>query len=548
MTSELYHANNGLEIALDEYLEACQTFQNSNLNATPKPQGSVDPVPRVITSEYRRIALLEKKMRHVKETLEISRGGSSIVTPINTLPVEVLTRVFWLVTKSKPCKLDPWSLKYGGLLKYPVLLTHVCPYWRQIIIDSPLFWSHIDAIPLMCTDETVKTRIQTFVTRAGYSTLDIHISMPYPTDEHWESFGLSEFLGPLVPRIRSLDVEIIMDDDIEDYEVQPPALDFCASILSVCLGPGSVPGILTEVNLRIDTLIRCLFLEGAEGGRRDENYLSIDVPTHHLESIWRYVTILNLGGIFPFWSSVAYSGLVELRLDGNSYINDKTISECQLASILSSSPQLRTLIISLSIVPAGTPCVPVLLSSLDTLVLHPEATHNLECVMRLLIPGLKPLHTTIGGIARDLGEKNTITEAAKFFSRSNLTTLHVVDIDNFSRLLGSVDTIQGLGITISAREDAESLLACEKPPNLYPRRLHIFSRSSFSFSFHLLSQLVQMYTPRQLFLRGLYRIDRDGVHLTKADDIEQGLSNFGFTTEVILLELPGFKDEPFLSF
>ncbi|CAE6342055.1 unnamed protein product [Rhizoctonia solani] len=551
MTSELDAAKNALGIALGEYLDVCQDFQSGNSNTASEAHGPLDiPItilPEHLANEYRRVVLLEKKIQRAKAALKISRNYSSAITPINSLPTEVFTHIFRLVTESEPCRLDPWSPSYGGLPKYPVLLTHVCSHWRRIIVDTPFFWSHIDAIPLAYTDERIQNRVQTFVTRAAHSTLDVHITTPYPTDEQWETVGLSEFLGPLVPRIRALDLEIIIDENVEDYEVEPPARDFCASVLSVCLGPSCVPGTLTQVQLRVDTLVTCHFIEGIEDVRHDD-YLSLDVPAHRLEATWQHVTILSLEGLFPFWSSAAYSGLVELRLDGHSYLGGTPILEHQLANILSSSPRLQVLIIALPITPANTPCAPVLLSDLDKLVLQPKATDTLECITRLLIPGLKRLHTTIGGTTWDLDEKGIFTETAKFFSRSNITTLHVVGVKNFPKLIGSVGTIQALALTISTGADVNILLTGEKPPNLQPRRLHILSRSFFNFEIDVLSQLVKMYAPRQLLLRGPYHIARDGVHLTRADEIEQELSTLGYATEVILLELPGFKYEPLLSF
>ncbi|CEL56530.1 hypothetical protein RSOLAG1IB_07879 [Rhizoctonia solani AG-1 IB] len=541
-----------LEVALNEYLDACQGFQIANPNSISEAHELIDVIPSTITpeclaNEYTRITLLEKKIQRTKAVLEISRNRASVITPVDSLPAEVLIHILRLVAESESCELDPWSPGYGGLPKYPVLLTHVCTRWRRIIIDIPLFWSHIDAIPLMHTDERIRNRTQTFVARAGHSTLDIHITTPYPTDEDWEAAGLSRFLVPLVPRMRSLNLEIIIDENVEDYEVESPTRNFCASILSVCFGPGCVPGTLTRFQLRVDTLVACLFLEGV-GNVRHDDYLFLDVPAQHLEDIWQHITVLRLKALFPFWSSTAYSGLVELRLDGRSYLGGTPISEHQFANILSSSPRLRVMIIDLPITPAITPYSPVLLADLDTLVLQSRATraNSLEHIIRLLIPGPKPLHATIDCKAWSLVEEDNVTETAKFFSRSNITTLHLLGAGNVSRLIGSVSTIQALALTISTREDVESLLAGEKPSNLYLQRLHILNRSRFEFGINVLSQLVKIYAPLQLLLRGPYHITRGEVHLTRADEIQQELSNLGCSTEVLLLALPDFKHEPLL--
>ncbi|CAE6369270.1 unnamed protein product [Rhizoctonia solani] len=546
--NELEDASNELEAALDEYLNAC--FVTPNLETTLGTQkivcvpGSNDY--ELIAKEYPRVALFEKQIKQAKAAISASRNTSSVTVPVNALPVEVLIRIFEFVANAESCKLGPRSQTYMKMPQYPVLLTHVCAHWRRIIIGTPLFWTHIDAAPHLYNSKRLRDRTQTFIERAYHSTLDIHISTVYPTDEYWEATGLNEFLAPLIHRIQSLDLEISLEYT-GIYDPQPSARDFCSSILSNCFGANCMPGTLTQVSLKTDA--EYLFLEPAETNTHG-NRLALEVPASHLQNIWRCVTILRVDNLFPFWTSIAYSGLVELCLGTYDQFNSGTISTYHLSQILSSSPQLRVLHFGLHVVPTDNPSKAVLLSHLRILVLCPKTTNDLESITRLLTLAPEPLHMTIYSPQDNPDEAYITTEIARFFARSNIATLHFVGTTNCFKTLSLVSTLQTLAFTTYSGEDINTVLGCNKPHDLYPKRLHLLGiGDQIDVAMGALVQFVKMYMPQQFLIWGLYGIICDqSPTKCSVTQIEQELSSTGITSQVLLSEPPDPTEYSLMSF
>ncbi|KAH7335527.1 hypothetical protein B0J17DRAFT_670525 [Rhizoctonia solani] len=514
MGDELNVARNALEAALGEYMDACLASRSPGVSSK-----MVDPEsPSAITSallakEYLRVASLEKQIQQAKAAIITSRNGSSNTTLVNTLPVEVLALILQLAAKSGPCKLDPWSPEYERLPDYPIQLTHVCAHWRQLIIGTPFFWSHIDVTPLLESRERLRERTQTFITRAGRSPLDIHIT---------------EFLAPLVPRMQSLDLDIQIDEEQEDYDPEPSARDFCST--------NSTPGTLTQLSLEMET--NYIFLVAIENAQEGE-HLPVEVSAQHLEEIWRHVSVLKLNGLFPFWTSSAYHGLVELSLVTGSEWRGAHISEHHLAGIFSSSPRLRVVKLGLPIIPSESSCKATTLISLEALILYLKTTNELESIMRLIIPGQKPLRVTIPDITRDHSDEifKTTTETAKFFARSNVIMLHFSDATNYFKILCSLESIENVAFTIRMSGSIDTLIR-NKPLHVFPRRLYLLSQGALDLEIGTLRGLIRVYAPKNFTLWGPYRIFRVGEKIDNIAEIEEELSISGTTAKVMFSKPP----------
>ncbi|KAH7335537.1 hypothetical protein B0J17DRAFT_80008 [Rhizoctonia solani] len=184
--SDLDISSRELDIALDEYLDAClaQSFYATSLEGAQIHHANLNPIYELIKNEHLRASLFQKQIQQAQAAISFSRNSSSATVLINALPAEVLTRIFGIVTGAKFCQLHTWCPGYEKLRKYPILLTHVCAHWRQIMIGTPSFWTHIDVHPRLHENEWLWHRTQAFISRAGCSPLSIHISFHYPTDEH----------------------------------------------------------------------------------------------------------------------------------------------------------------------------------------------------------------------------------------------------------------------------------------------------------------------------------------------------------------------------
>ncbi|GAB1518488.1 hypothetical protein RhiTH_001547 [Rhizoctonia solani] len=531
--SELESASNALGAALDEYLDACFATRNPKIASKTE---SIVCVPNsnsheFIAQEYPRATFFEAQIQRAKAAIGEAINSSSVTAPMKVLPTEVLTRIFRLAIGTEPCTLNLWPVE----TQYLVLLTHVCAHWRRIIVGTPLFWTHIDATPHIYNSERLQDRSRTFLDRAGSAPLELHISTPYPTDEYWEATGLNEFFIPLIPRIQSLDLDVRIEYT-GSYDACASAISFASSVLSKCFGTSYLPETLSQASLRMNICnhIGHLFIESAEAEPGD-NQLLLEAPETHLRNVWGGIRVLRLASIFPSWTSIAYSGLVELSLGTYDGYNRVDISVYHLAQILSSSPELRVLDFGLCIIPSDNLPTAVSLPHLQTLIMRPKSRNDLEYVMRLFTPGSEPLHMAICSSLADPDETYTTAEIARFFARSNVATLHFVGITSCLELLSLVNGLQTLALTIYSSEDMKSIFAYEKPCHLHPKRLHLLSVNPDELAIDTLLQLAKLYVPQRLVVWVPYTITRGPVpkiHSTTL--VEQELSNIGITGKVVI--------------
>lgn len=87
MIQELSAANNHLGTALDGYIRACSAVENSLAVVSQEFLNLLD-------DELLRLSSYATKIAHAKASLQRMRNRASIIAPINTLPDEVLTRIF----------------------------------------------------------------------------------------------------------------------------------------------------------------------------------------------------------------------------------------------------------------------------------------------------------------------------------------------------------------------------------------------------------------------------------------------------------------------
>ena len=92
--------------------------------------------------EYQ-LQAIDDEIRSLEESIRALRSRRNALAPVSSLPIEVLTTIFTLLhgpvasspltrPKEKPDHL-PW-----------IRVAHVCHHWRDIALNQPLFWSHVD--------------------------------------------------------------------------------------------------------------------------------------------------------------------------------------------------------------------------------------------------------------------------------------------------------------------------------------------------------------------------------------------------------------------
>lgn len=374
-----------------------------------------------------------------------ARNRIPALVPINSLPCEILTRIFRLICDSESFCGEAdhiESSERNGLPKYPDLLLSVCSHWRHILTTSHRVWSHIDLIPHHSLSKQFLARAQTYVARACRAPLEIHIVDPDPHDPDRpdEDDDLLRFLASVAPQIRSLKLDI--RHEIEDCH---------AMIFYNCFATAE-PGTLKQLCISAypsNDLSPRAFLEGTETSKNAEN-LSVALPEQLLGDLWRPITILHLSELYPYWTSQAYHGLVELRLTPFGTAAPP-MTELQLARILKSSPRLRILHLNINITESpliDDTLVPVRLDDLRTLNVSLMEHNELGILLRMLAPGSKSLDMTLAlPIKARALDPNLKNEIRGFFARSKITRLRVERSDTclwLTELLGLTPYIQAL--------------------------------------------------------------------------------------------------------
>ncbi|KDQ62011.1 hypothetical protein JAAARDRAFT_107428, partial [Jaapia argillacea MUCL 33604] len=115
----------------------------------------------------RRVSALEEK-----RDLTQSRCTNiiSLLAPIRRLPPEIISKIF--VHTVGPDFINP--LKY----QLPVLLTHVCSYWRQIALSTSTLWASLLIAP-RDGGEIARMRpiLDCFLARSGTVPLSTHVDL-----------------------------------------------------------------------------------------------------------------------------------------------------------------------------------------------------------------------------------------------------------------------------------------------------------------------------------------------------------------------------------
>lgn len=437
MIEELQAASSRLNAALERYLTACSTIATC-YDPRNTVEGVSRAIPDLIPSELELIALYETRIKQAKAIINQTRNVVPNITPINTLPPDILSYIFQLVFDMQACYFrDQYNLKPFSLV-YPETLSRVCSCWRQIAKNTRVLWSHIDVVPFQgyISSSRLLTRAEVFAARADPTPLDIHIIGETSSESPDIDIHLNTFCTSIATRIRSLNLSTchIFSD------LHHSALEAC---LSNC-----VPGTLKELIIAGDSTNGRNpfgFIESSEATVHPNRRL-LDIPHRRLEECLLPVTVLRLTGIYFRWTSQAYRGLVELRLVPHHYmpVTKPTITESQLIAIFASSPGLRVLHFGLEIidlVPYNPSRVAASLDDLEVINIRPMNTQQYDVLLRLLEPGSKPLqlstHLPLAGFTSLFSD-----EFRNFFGRSNVTELYIQSTgDHPLKLLEVLDSL-----------------------------------------------------------------------------------------------------------
>jgi hypothetical protein len=417
---------------VQEYLEACVTL--GNVCAQPPPATSdahwLDPVFISINAELSSVASEEKKLLQARKELSIFRNRSPTLVSTNRLPPEILLRIFGIVLSLNGCYIQespeskPPDLFTGfkgktDRSKYLDVISGVNSYWRQLVISTPAFWSHLDfhlGEDLNDYDRFRETnyfisQARLWVKRARGAPLSVHI------------FDYAAYTG--------------IDDCSEFVKF---LTEHAKQITSLHLA-------LTETTL-VQEILSCLLeCEGFSGSlktlvcthpQRREPAYSIDMMQQSfsdkpfpcnatLNSLLASLRTIHLTNATAQWSGSAYIGLADLRIWGSNFSPDQLPTISQIIGVLRASPRLRTLKLgAMKIVDSATVDLSVrtcvTLDHLEVLDLAWMGSSDLPLLLSALAPGQKPLTMS----AKIFHNRTSAIGALKsFFERAKVVTLRM---------------------------------------------------------------------------------------------------------------------------
>ncbi|EUC58542.1 F-box-like domain protein, putative [Rhizoctonia solani AG-3 Rhs1AP] len=444
MIEELENAGNAFREALDQYLDVCSKIDDLSLcQGVPRhiPQSYLDKLHAEIAHSPSHAS----KLQRTEAIVGRIRNRVAQITPIASLPLEILGHIFHLV--AKPCDLVPSNLGESNSnsgFSTPTKPNHVintCSHWRRTAITLPSLWTHIDILPHKLHQSGFVARAETYVTRAAQLPIELHIADTSPFKYDSAPFG--RFLSSISTRVQSLDMAAIHGRE--------PFHNFIFAKLFSSDGSQSICTNLTtnfaKAHYIIDDFLDCFDV--------------IDNTFHF--------TALRLRGLFPGWNSKVYSNLVDLRLLTAPRDDRWTqIPEHKLRNLLEASPRLKIFHFSLQITnqqPGDTPPNPVRLDDLEVLGISTyrdpfDAILQPGYVLRLLAPGSKPLQLSIrhdfqvfdpyDDDAEEIYvhvDEFSLDELVKFFQRSNLTRFCVKDrCPELGRLLSYAPNLEDLAL------------------------------------------------------------------------------------------------------
>ncbi|CAE7146450.1 unnamed protein product [Rhizoctonia solani] len=415
MIEKLKSAGDQLRAAWENYYHVYSTIDDSyNQGKSPHGCGFSLEVSRQLDAELAFISSYEPKIQQIKAAISCARNHSSSLSPINTLPPEVLTRVFQLVAE-QPCKLH---LRAGDQLqapfpRYPDYLAHVCSHWRRTAISCCSLWRHIDLSTYAPWYKGLNARAETHIARTNGLPIELHISDH--VNQHSKKAKHEEDLVKLVSRI-STRTETLK------FVVTDPFRHFHESVLTKLLLSRSL--ILTELVVTSEIYHWDNFILADKPSNQPpvpgSQSFRLGLWEDQLERCFAPLTVLCLRGIFPLWSSAAYQGLVDLRLLSTTIWSH--IQEVELVTILKSSPELRILHFGLKIENLSDNVSPVHLKDLRVIKIFPEnGEKTRQCpssLLRLLAPGPNPLRLSFSNCYEP--NMTMLTELDNFFERSRV--------------------------------------------------------------------------------------------------------------------------------
>ncbi|KAG8787181.1 hypothetical protein FRC12_015844, partial [Ceratobasidium sp. 428] len=293
-----------LAIAIQSYLAACADLRLAcfQIQRPYKSRREVEPVLLAIDTELAGLVSEEEELGKSRVSLSVLRNTSSALTPVHSLPPELLAPIFLMAQ----CQSDGLASNHS--------FARVSTYWRSTATSLPTLWTHIILTPAPTNYEYATLSLD------RSDGLPLHLDISSKEDSlKWDKQSKRQwkvFLSNVIKKVHTLN---IVDSCIFQA--------FLDDVIRLFLRHSS-PGVLKTL---------CIKRTGCE----DHADLG-SFPDNQSDPILRSISVLHLSDVLLSWTSAAYHNLIDLRLQFTEDDN-KGIFTSELAGILAASPRLTTL-------------------------------------------------------------------------------------------------------------------------------------------------------------------------------------------------------------
>ncbi|KAJ1307121.1 hypothetical protein OPQ81_001239 [Rhizoctonia solani] len=418
-------AQKTLDYAMRHYLESTMALQSSLYSGT-HPVESFSLRSTLAKTWLNDSPSPDRDSILARAQVHINQMRNSLIF-INTFPPEILLKIFRFVAFSA---LDTHfsaatpSFSQQDDYKDLLVLTHVCSYWRRILLDAPPFWSRFE----LDTRNSIKgesERAEMYFDRARGTSRSLFIEERTP---HY--FNNADF-EMILEIIRSR-----LDNLTQLALLNFPRIHYVSRAISHWLKYGK-PGVLQSLTIQMDPELQI-------GEPIDTEDIDDDKQA---SLIFDSLRTLALRGVKFDWESPVYHNLVQLHISNIPYEASPHIHH--MLDILSASPLLRTLKISnMAILRCDqVPVEPIHLTELENLELMALTYESLDVLLPMILPQSKDFTFRVSLLAL---EDNLVSAVHSFLNRTNVTRLFIQQ-DLLTRCLPVVPNLRALVIDLQER-------------------------------------------------------------------------------------------------